>query len=518
MAKEILIAESDKSVQKEFEKIFEITDYQIVFSGNEEETLLRIKLFRPDLIMGGRDLCQAVKDDPEFKQIPFILLLNPFEDLSEKERQFLQVEGMISRPLNGDDVLNSVDRVMEVGKKAVKEGTVSEEEKEWKTLAGIEKKSAKKEEAFTPEEIGETEEEIIELVEVFEEPEQRMSITDFAISQKEEAFEEVPPLEPWTKQEEQKPFEKEFALPPEEKGLAEEEVSLQLEEKAVGKEKAPEEGLFEKIELEEILQKVEKLQPSIEKEWPAKKMEEAPEKEKEVLEEAIPVAMEPKEKVLGIEEFETALKKEVEGIPAEEELPPLLIEEPQREAPGEVISEEAPVEKELEELSEEEFPEAFLEELEGELEKLEEKEAIPVEVPVEIEAEKLEEEEISMPFEEEAAPTSLFEEGPEEEVAPVEEFKKEEIREVEEILVQRVSPEEIPSPLFQVEKRIEEIISKGVGEMMQDFMIKVIPEITRNILTLTIDRIEKMVRETVPEIAEKAIQEEIKRLQKEEKE
>jgi hypothetical protein len=41
---------------------------------------------------------------------------------------------------------------------------------------------------------------------------------------------------------------------------------------------------------------------------------------------------------------------------------------------------------------------------------------------------------------------------------------------------------------------------------------------TQNVVGLTIDRIEKMVKEVVPDLAEKAIQDEIKRLQKGEKE
>jgi hypothetical protein len=41
---------------------------------------------------------------------------------------------------------------------------------------------------------------------------------------------------------------------------------------------------------------------------------------------------------------------------------------------------------------------------------------------------------------------------------------------------------------------------------------------TQNVVGLTIERIEKMVREVVPDLAEKAIQEEINRLQKGEKE
>jgi len=53
--------------------------------------------------------------------------------------------------------------------------------------------------------------------------------------------------------------------------------------------------------------------------------------------------------------------------------------------------------------------------------------------------------------------------------------------------------------------------------MMENFITKIVPEMAQNIMTLTVDRIERMVREIVPDLAERAIQEEIKRLQKGEK-
>jgi len=68
------------------------------------------------------------------------------------------------------------------------------------------------------------------------------------------------------------------------------------------------------------------------------------------------------------------------------------------------------------------------------------------------------------------------------------------------------------------DKQLEAIIAKGVQAMMEDFITKIVPEMTQNIVGVTVDRIEKMVKEIVPGMAEKAIQEEIKRLQEEEKE
>lgn len=443
MTKEILIAESDKTVQKELERIFEITDYEIIFSENDE-ALLRAKLFRPDLIIGGKEVCQTVKGDPEFREIPFILLLNPFEDLSEKEQKSLKVDGIISRPLNGDEVLNSVDRVMEIGSFARGRDLIGEKSEEC-LFPEKEKSLEKGDERFT---LGEVEdEEIIELVDVIEEPETKMSITDFAIPPREEPLREISSLEPWTKEEKpperrllEREFEEEISLQPEEKGeFIEKEEWIERREP---EEKPKEEEFFETVELEEILQKVERLEPLIEKE--------------------------------GLQE----VAKKEEKIEEESFQPPLA-----PEAPEEAISEESLSEIELEELSEEEFPEAFLEELEEELEELEEE---------------------------------AIEEVPSPELPSIEEVEKEIIQEAPEIPIQK--PIEVTPSMVPVEKSIEEIISKGIGEMMQDFMRKIIPEITQHLMTQTLNRIEKMVQEIVPELAEKAIQEELKRLEKEEKE
>jgi hypothetical protein len=369
------------------------------------------------------------------------------------------------------------------------------------------------------------EEEIIELVDVVEEPESRMSIDDFAIQQKEEPIGEIAPMETWGKQEEmEKSTEEELLLPSEEKKEEMVEMTLPSEEKVEKKEVSPEEEFFEKIELEEVLLKMESLQTSIEKEWPAKKEEKIVEKDRTVSKRA-------EERYQDLKEFEAALKGKVEAGAIEEELQPFFIEEPKTE----VMKVPPPVgptkETELQELSEEEFPEAFLEELEQELGKVEEEELTPVETEEEIEEEEIGEDEISKFFEEEVKVTEKVLEQPFEEPVPVEELKEVEFEEQEtfeepkEVEVEslemlkapEIIEEKFPSPPIRLDRNIEEVISKGVQEMMQDFITKIIPGMTQNVIILTLDRIEKMVKEIVPDLAEKVIQEEIKRLQRGEK-
>jgi CheY-like chemotaxis protein len=503
MAKEILIADSDRSDQEKFKKIFETTDYRLVFSEKAEDTLLRVKLFKPDLIIAGAspgkmsslELCKAIKTDPEFKHIPFILLSNIFDDFSEKDQKRVKADGIISKPFREDTVLNLVDQLME------EEALKAEQEF---SLDGLE-------------DMGEGEEEIIELVDVVEEPEQRMSIHDFVAPVKEEPFGEITPLESWEKlEEEEKLFGKEFKLPPEGKEMEAEGMLLQLEEEVASKEPSQEEELFGKIELEEILEKVERMQPSIEKEWPS-------EKEVSVLKEEPSISEEEGEKYVGLEEFKAALQKDVTAEPRGEPLQPFFAQEPKVEVPTGLSPTEIPLEKELQELLEEEFPEELLEEIEEEeIRVIEEPKEERIEMFEEVEALKIQEEEIKVVEEPKEEKIEIFErvEAPvisKEEIEVIEEPKEEKIEMFERVEAPKIPEVEISPLLMRVEQQMGEVIAKGVQEMMENFITKIIPEMTQNIITLTMDRIERMVKEIVPDLVEKAIQEEIKRLQKGEK-
>ncbi len=521
MAKEILIADSDKSDQKEFQKIFETTNYHLTFSENGEDALLRTKLFKPDMIiasagglqeMGGVEFCGAIKKEPDFEHVPFILISNVFQGISEQDRQRVRADGVISKPLNEDEVLNIVDHLLEeeVGKG---EGMIP----------------GKRELAL--DEIGEGDEEIIELLEVVEEPEAKMSIDDLVASQKEEPTSEIGPLDSWEKFEfEEKPAEPQSAfLSGKETG----ETDLELKKEKPVKEALPENELFEKIELEEILEKVEQLKPSLEKEWPAQtevredvkervfEAEKPSEKEfslsiEEPAETQLDLSTQPPvEKHFDLSEFEAALQREVEAAPSEPELAPILeanlgpanaapatefIGETEREAPETVAPEEVSAEEEeLTELSEEEFPEEFLEEILGE------DEISIIDEPKELKPEREAPKEVMI----EALHTD-----------PFEEFKPGIFEREEAGLITTMdSPtEEVTALSRLVDKHLEEVLAKGIQEMVGDFITKILPEMTQNIIGLTAKRIEKMVKEIVPDMAEKAIQEEIKRLQKEEKE
>jgi hypothetical protein len=272
-----------------------------------------------------------------------------------------------------------------------------------------------------------------------------------------------------------------------------EEMDLQVERRRPPKEAIPEEDLFEKIELEEILEKVEQLKPSLEKEWPS-------EKEVRVVEEEPLLIEEPTESPLDLSEFEAALQGEVKTEGREIEIKPLSFEIPRGEVKEkEIPVEEFVVEEELKEVPEEEFPDELLEEILGE------EEIRAVEEPKERRAEGIRTAEVEREglridrLQEREIPGIFEEERP--------------------ALVRKVETqlEELTPLAKMVDKHLDEVIAKGVQDLVEDFITKMLPEMTQHIIGLTAERIEKMVKEIVPDLAEKAIQEEIKRLQKGEK-
>ena len=573
MAKEILIGDSDKAAQKEFEKILGTTEYHLLFSESGEDVLFRVKLFKPDLIIAGTalsekngyELCEAIKDDPDFRSIPFILLLNKSEKISDKDRERLKPDGILSKPLHESQVLTLVDRLLK-GMRSKGEG-IPGKKMELETFADMgEERFASSQTA------GEEEEEIIDLLDVVEdvveEPESKMSIDDFVVPEKAEPFGEMPSLESWGKLGEEEKVAAEEGLVLSVEGGEEEtkDFPFKLKKEAPPPKEPEEEDLFEKIELEDILEKVGRMEVPSEIEGPA-------ERGFKVLKGETAPVQEAEEKPFAFDEFEIALEKGVEvevrrqEPPKEEALEPFSFEETKEE----VAKEEAPLEISIEEkveAIEEEFPKELLEDMlreeelkvegleEGKLkeEELREEELKEEELQEEglleeeLKAEKLFEEEelleegepleeelleVGKPLEEETLKVvrelneeekiELFEglEAPE---VPGE--RKRAIAEAPEMIAEtaeaieahRIFETGLAPPLRRVDQQTEEVISEKVQMMMEEFVRKHVPEMTKDIVQLTIERIEKMVREIVPDLAEKMIEEEIRRLEKGEKE
>ena len=192
MPKELLIADANATAQEEFEKIFEGMDAQLIFAENGEDALLKIKLYKPDLVIAdvtmpnrdGFELCKIVKANRDLKQIPFVLLAGIFEEIDKSEQEKVGADGVMTKPLKGEEIVPLVDDLLRIGptplqteemvKTESAEGDVEETTLSMEGPSAIEgleevELSHPGEVLETQPEAGEDEEAIIELTDVVEE-------------------------------------------------------------------------------------------------------------------------------------------------------------------------------------------------------------------------------------------------------------------------------------------------------------------------------------------------------------
>ena len=109
----ILIADDNSNVQKTVALVFQERSIQVVSVGNGEAAVRRIPDLDPDLVLAdifmpvrnGYEVCEFVKKDERFSQIPVILLVGAFDPLDEKEARRVGADGILKKPFVPPDAL-----------------------------------------------------------------------------------------------------------------------------------------------------------------------------------------------------------------------------------------------------------------------------------------------------------------------------------------------------------------------------------------------------------------------------
>lgn len=120
----ILIAEDDPTAQKLLGVILKNQSYQLIFAGNGYEAFSLAQLHEPDLVlsdvmmpeMTGYELCQVLRNHPQFSDIPVVLLTT----LSDKESRLKGIEAgaddFISKPYDMDELRARVRGILRLNR------------------------------------------------------------------------------------------------------------------------------------------------------------------------------------------------------------------------------------------------------------------------------------------------------------------------------------------------------------------------------------------------------------------
>src|SRR5882672_2652567 len=91
MSKKLLLADDSVTIQRVIELTFSGEDIQVIPVGDGEAAIARIPIDKPDIVLAdigmpkrsGYEVCAFVKNNPDFKSIPVLLLAGAFEPVDD---------------------------------------------------------------------------------------------------------------------------------------------------------------------------------------------------------------------------------------------------------------------------------------------------------------------------------------------------------------------------------------------------------------------------------------------------
>ncbi|MEH3111976.1 response regulator [Pedobacter terrae] len=112
--KKILIADDDEGIVDAITMILEVMGYDVEFTYDGGAVIDAVKN-KPDLIMldiwmsgyDGRDICKQLKNDPQFKGIP-ILMISASRDIRQSALD-AGANDFMEKPFEMDSLLNRVE-------------------------------------------------------------------------------------------------------------------------------------------------------------------------------------------------------------------------------------------------------------------------------------------------------------------------------------------------------------------------------------------------------------------------
>ncbi|NTD96784.1 response regulator transcription factor [Agrobacterium tumefaciens] len=115
--KKILVADDDEGIVDAITMILEVMGYDVEFTYDGGAVVDAVKN-KPDLILldiwmsghDGRDICKSLKGDPEYQQIP-ILMISASRDIRQSAMD-AGANDFMEKPFEMDALLNKVNELL----------------------------------------------------------------------------------------------------------------------------------------------------------------------------------------------------------------------------------------------------------------------------------------------------------------------------------------------------------------------------------------------------------------------
>ena len=129
MAK-ILLADDSGTAQRMGSQILSAEGHEVATVSNGQAAIKMLDEFSPDLIVAdvfmpgrsGYELCEFVKSDPKSAWIPVLLIVAPMEPYDATEGQRVKADGLVTKPLDKSNLVETVQALLASVKKPKKRG------------------------------------------------------------------------------------------------------------------------------------------------------------------------------------------------------------------------------------------------------------------------------------------------------------------------------------------------------------------------------------------------------------
>ncbi len=120
-SKKILIVDDEPSVAVPLQFLMEQNNYNVMAASNGEEAIDKISKFKPDLILldiihpgfDGFEICQMVRENPEWQNIKIILVTTQVRDVDIAKGMAFGADAYITKPFSNAQIMKQVKKLLQ---------------------------------------------------------------------------------------------------------------------------------------------------------------------------------------------------------------------------------------------------------------------------------------------------------------------------------------------------------------------------------------------------------------------
>ena len=117
----ILSVDDSPTVQRLIDMILSSQGYQVVLASDGEEGIVKAKQEKPAVVlvdfvmpkMNGFQVCKTLKEDPEFKNTPIILVTSKGDKVGSKFVDVLGITEYFTKPFQPEELLAKIREVID---------------------------------------------------------------------------------------------------------------------------------------------------------------------------------------------------------------------------------------------------------------------------------------------------------------------------------------------------------------------------------------------------------------------